>query len=40
VLARQGAEPRGNTPAEFAAMIAAHVAFWSEAVRIAGVQEK
>ena len=39
-LARHGAEPLGSTPDEFAAMIAADIAFWSEAIRIAGVQEK
>jgi len=39
-LARYGAEPLANTPAEFTAMIAADVAFWGEAVRTAGVLDK
>ena len=39
-LARHGAEPRGNTLDEFAAMIAADVAFGREAVGIAGLQRK
>ncbi len=39
-LTRNGVTPLGNSPAEFAAMIAADIPFWAEAVRIAGVQEK
>jgi len=33
-----GVDPLGNTPEEFAAMIAADIPFWAEAVKIAGVQ--
>jgi tripartite-type tricarboxylate transporter receptor subunit TctC len=33
-----GVDPLGNSPEEFAAMIAADVHFWAEAVKIAGVQ--
>jgi len=39
-LASNGVDPLGNSPEEFAAMIAADIALWAEAVRIAGVQEK
>jgi tripartite-type tricarboxylate transporter receptor subunit TctC len=39
-LAGEGFEPLGNSPAEFAAMIAADIALWAEAVKIAGVREK
>jgi len=39
-LASNGVDPLGNSPEEFAAMIAAEIAFWAEAVKIAGVQEK
>lgn len=39
-LAAFGIDPLGNTPVEFAAMIAADIAMWSEAIKIAGVQEK
>jgi tripartite-type tricarboxylate transporter receptor subunit TctC len=39
-LASFGVDPLGNSPEEFAAMIAADIPFWAEAVRIAGVQEK
>jgi len=39
-LAGNGIDPLGNTPAEFAAMIAADVAFWAEAVKVTGVQER
>jgi tripartite-type tricarboxylate transporter receptor subunit TctC len=39
-LASFGVDPLGNSPAEFAAMIAADIPFWAEAVKIAGVQEK
>jgi tripartite-type tricarboxylate transporter receptor subunit TctC len=35
-----GVDPLGNTPDEFAAMIAADIPFWAEAAKIAGVQEK
>ncbi len=35
-----GIDPLGNTPVEFAAMIAADIAMWGEAIKIAGVQEK
>jgi tripartite-type tricarboxylate transporter receptor subunit TctC len=35
-----GVDPLGNTPAEFAALIAADIPFWAEAVRIAGVKEQ
>jgi tripartite-type tricarboxylate transporter receptor subunit TctC len=39
-LAAFGVDPLGNTPAQFAAMIAADIALWGEAVKIAGVREK
>jgi tripartite-type tricarboxylate transporter receptor subunit TctC len=39
-LAAFGIDPLGNTPVEFAAMIAADIAMWGEAIKIAGVQEK
>lgn len=39
-LTSYGVDPLGNSPEEFAAMIAADVALWAEAVKIAGVQEK
>jgi len=39
-LAAFGVAPLGNTPAQFAAMIAADIALWGEAVKIAGVREK
>ena len=39
-LAAFGVDPLGNTPEEFAAMIAADIALWGEAVKIAGVQAK
>ena len=39
-LAAFGIDPLGNTPVQFAAMIAADIAMWSEAIKIAGVQEK
>ena len=35
-----GLEPIGNTPAEFAALIAADIPLWAEAVKIAGVKEQ
>ena len=39
-LASFGVDPLGNSPEQFAAMIAADIPFWAEAVRIAGVQER
>jgi tripartite-type tricarboxylate transporter receptor subunit TctC len=39
-LAGYGVDPLGNSPEEFAAMIATDLALWAEAVKIAGVQEK
>lgn len=36
-LAGFGVDPLGNSPAAFAEMIAADIAFWSEAVRITGL---
>jgi tripartite-type tricarboxylate transporter receptor subunit TctC len=39
-LNRLGVDPLGNSPAEFAAMIAADIPFWAEAVRIACVKEQ
>jgi tripartite-type tricarboxylate transporter receptor subunit TctC len=39
-FAGYGVDPVGNSPAEFAAQIAADIALWGEAVKIAGVQEK
>ena len=36
-LADFGVDPLGNSPAAFAEMIAADIAFWSEAVRITGL---
>jgi tripartite-type tricarboxylate transporter receptor subunit TctC len=38
-LARFGVDPVGNRPEEFAAVIAADIALWAEAVRAAGVQD-
>jgi tripartite-type tricarboxylate transporter receptor subunit TctC len=35
-----GVDPLGNTPEEFAAMIAADIPFWAEAAKIAGVEAK
>ena len=35
-----GVEPLGSTPEEFAASTVADVAFWAEAAKIAGVQER
>jgi len=40
LLAGDGFAPLGNSPEEFAAMIAADIAFWGEAVRVAGVSER
>jgi tripartite-type tricarboxylate transporter receptor subunit TctC len=39
-LAAFGVDPLGNTSEEFAAMIAADIAMWGEAIKIAGLQEK
>jgi tripartite-type tricarboxylate transporter receptor subunit TctC len=39
-LIANGVDPLGNSPEEFAAQIAADIALWAEAVKIAGVQEK
>jgi tripartite-type tricarboxylate transporter receptor subunit TctC len=39
-LGRDGYDPLGNSPAEFAAMIAADIPLWAEAVRLAGVKDK
>jgi tripartite-type tricarboxylate transporter receptor subunit TctC len=39
-LANFGVDPLGNSPEEFAVMIAADIAQWAEAVKMAGVQEK
>jgi tripartite-type tricarboxylate transporter receptor subunit TctC len=39
-LAAFGVDPLGNTPEAFAAMIAADIALWGEAVTIAGIQPK
>ncbi len=35
-----GVDPLGNSPTEFAALIAADIPFWAEAVRIAGVKDQ
>jgi tripartite-type tricarboxylate transporter receptor subunit TctC len=37
-LSRYGVDPLGDTPEAFAAMIAADIALWSEAVNVAGVK--
>lgn len=39
-LVANGVDPLGNSPEQFAAMIASDIALWTEAVKIAGVQEK
>jgi tripartite-type tricarboxylate transporter receptor subunit TctC len=39
-LGALGVNPLGNSPEECAAMIAADIQFWAEAVKLAGVQEK
>jgi tripartite-type tricarboxylate transporter receptor subunit TctC len=39
-LANLGADPLGNTPAEFAALIAADLKTWGEAVAVAGLKAK
>lgn len=40
VFARNGVDPVGNSPDDFAATIAADIRLWAETVKIAGVQEK
>ena len=37
-LIAYGVDPLGNTPAEFAALIAAEIPLWIEAVNIAGAK--
>jgi len=39
-LNRLGVDPLGNSPAEFATLIADDIRFWTEAVKIAGVKEQ
>lgn len=39
-LAGFGVDPLGNSPAAFAAMIAADIALWGEAIKLAGAQTK
>jgi tripartite-type tricarboxylate transporter receptor subunit TctC len=39
-LAKLGADPLGNTPTEFAALIAADLKTWDEAVAVAGLKAK
>jgi tripartite-type tricarboxylate transporter receptor subunit TctC len=39
-LASLGADPLGNTPGEFAALIAADLKLWTEAVAAAGVKQQ
>jgi tripartite-type tricarboxylate transporter receptor subunit TctC len=39
-LNRLGVDALGNTPAEFAALIAADIPLWAEAVKIAGVKQE
>jgi tripartite-type tricarboxylate transporter receptor subunit TctC len=39
-LAELGVEPLGGTPQEFAAMIAADIPLWAEAVKAAGIRDK
>jgi tripartite-type tricarboxylate transporter receptor subunit TctC len=39
-LAKFGVEPVGNSPEEFAAQIAADIALWTEAIKLAGGREK
>ena len=34
-----GIDPLGNTPAQFSAMISADIKLWSEAVKLAGLQQ-
>jgi tripartite-type tricarboxylate transporter receptor subunit TctC len=39
-LANDGFDPIGNRPDEFAAMIAADISFWADAVKTAGMQDR
>jgi len=39
-LAGYGVDPLGNTPAEFARMIADDVALWADALRAAGIRQQ
>jgi tripartite-type tricarboxylate transporter receptor subunit TctC len=39
-LAANGVDPLGDSPQEFAATIAADIAFWADAVKEAGFPEK
>jgi tripartite-type tricarboxylate transporter receptor subunit TctC len=39
-LNNNGVDPLGNSPEEFAAMIAADIAFWTEALKIVAAQAK
>jgi tripartite-type tricarboxylate transporter receptor subunit TctC len=39
-LNRLGVDALGNTPAEFATLIATDIPLWAEAVKIAGVKEQ
>jgi tripartite-type tricarboxylate transporter receptor subunit TctC len=39
-LMKFGADPVGNKPEEFAAMISADIRLWAEAVKLAGLQAK
>jgi tripartite-type tricarboxylate transporter receptor subunit TctC len=39
-LASFGVDPVGSTPEQFAATIAADLALWGEAVKLAGIGEK
>ena len=39
-LVHNGIDPLGNSPEEFAAMIARDMALWADAIKAAGVQEK
>jgi tripartite-type tricarboxylate transporter receptor subunit TctC len=39
-LVHNGVDPLGNSPEEFAAMIARDMAMWADAIKAAGVQEK
>ena len=40
LLTANGVDPLGNTPDEFAAMIAAEIPVWADAVKSAGIREK
>jgi tripartite-type tricarboxylate transporter receptor subunit TctC len=39
-LASYGVDPLGNTPAEFAGMIADDVVIWADALRAAGIRQQ